>query len=123
MGFVGTPTAVTLTSFSATNLGNQQVRINWTTESEVDNFGFRIYRSGSNSFGSATEVHFEPTAVPGGSGPGSSYSYTDTVPDNGTYYYWLIDVETGGATEVHGPISVNVTPFISIYLPLVIGGN
>ncbi|MCB8925924.1 MAG: carboxypeptidase regulatory-like domain-containing protein [Ardenticatenaceae bacterium] len=123
MGFVGTPTAVTLTSFSATNLGNQQVRINWTTESEVDNFGFRIYRSSSNSFGSATEVHFEPTAVPGGSGPGSSYSYTDTVPDNGTYYYWLVDVETGGATEIHGPISVNVTPFISIYLPLVIGGN
>ncbi|MCB8925923.1 MAG: DUF11 domain-containing protein [Ardenticatenaceae bacterium] len=123
MGFVGTPTAVTLTSFSATNLGNQQVRINWTTESEVDNFGFRIYRSSSNSFGSATEVHFEPTAVPGGSGPGASYTYVDDVPDNGTYYYWLVDVETGGATEVHGPITVTVTPFITLYLPLIISGN
>ncbi|WP_420631305.1 SdrD B-like domain-containing protein [Candidatus Leptofilum sp.] len=123
MGFVGTPTAVTLTSFTATNLGNQQVRISWTTESEVDNFGFRIYRSSSNSFGSATEVHFEPTAVPGGTGPGANYSYVDDVPDNGTYYYWLVDVETDGDTAVHGPISVAVTPFFNLYLPLVIGGN
>ena len=123
MGFVATPTAVTLTSFTASSIGNQQVRINWTTESEVDNFGFRIYRSSSNSFAGATEIHFEATAVPGGSGPGASYSYTDTVPADGMYYYWLEDVETGGATEVHGPISVNVTPFTTIYLPIIIGGN
>ncbi len=123
MGFVATPTAVTLTSFTATNLGNQQVRVAWTTESEVDNFGFRIYRSTSNSFGGATEIHFEPTAVAGGTGPGASYSYTDTVPADGLYYYWLVDVETDNDTAVHGPVSVNVTPFINLYLPLVIGGN
>ncbi|MBK8900438.1 MAG: carboxypeptidase regulatory-like domain-containing protein [Anaerolineaceae bacterium] len=123
MGFVATPTAVTLTSFTATNLGSQQVRISWTTASEVDNFGFRIYRSSGSSFAGATEIHFEPTAVPGGSGPGASYSYTDTVPADGLYYYWLVDVETGGATEVHGPITVNVTPFFNLYLPLVSGGN
>ncbi|MCB8975991.1 MAG: carboxypeptidase regulatory-like domain-containing protein [Ardenticatenaceae bacterium] len=123
MGFVATPTAVTLTSFTATSIGNQQVRIDWVTASEVDNFGFRIYRSSSNSFGSATEIHFEATAVPGGSGPGASYSYTDTVPADGVYYYWLVDVETGGATEVHGPATVNVTPYFNIYLPMVMGGN
>ncbi|MAU00242.1 MAG: hypothetical protein CL608_24140 [Anaerolineaceae bacterium] len=123
MGFVATPTAVTLTSFTATNLGSQNVRINWTTESEVDNFGFRIYRSGSNSFAGASLIHFEPTAVPNGSGPGASYSYTDTVPADGLYYYWLVDVETDDDTAVHGPISVNVTPFFNLYLPMVIGGN
>ncbi len=123
MGFVATPTAVTLTSFTASSIGNQQVRINWTTESEVDNFGFRLYRSSSNSFAGATQIHEEPTAVSGGTGPGASYSYTDTVPADGMYYYWLEDVETGGATAVHGPITVNVTPFINLYLPLVIGGN
>jgi hypothetical protein len=123
MGFVATPTAVTLTSFTATNLGSQQVRIAWTTESEVDNFGFRIYRSTGNSFAGATEIHFEPTAVSGGTGPGASYSYTDTVPADGLYYYWLVDVETDDDTVLHGPITVNVTPFINLYLPMVIGGN
>ncbi|MBK7894234.1 MAG: carboxypeptidase regulatory-like domain-containing protein [Anaerolineaceae bacterium] len=123
MGFVATPTAVSLTSFSATNLGNQQVRINWTTASELDNFGFRLYRSSSNSFAGATQIHFEPTAVPNGTGPGASYSYTDDVPGTGTYYYWLVDVETDGDTAVHGPAIANVTPFFNVYLPLVIGGN
>ena len=123
MGFVATPTAVTLTSFTATSIGSQQVRVDWVTESEVDNFGFRLYRSSSNSFAGATQIHFEPTAVPGGSGPGASYSYTDTVPANGTYYYWLEDVETDNDTALHGPISVEVTPFFNLFLPMVIGGN
>jgi hypothetical protein len=123
MGFVATPTAVTLTSFTASSIGNQQVRVNWVTESEVDNFGFRLYRSSSNSFAGATEIHFEATAVPGGSGPGASYSFIDDVPAIGTYYYWLEDVETGGATTVNGPVSVEVTPFFNLFLPMVVGGN
>ena len=123
MGFVATPTAVTLTSFTATSLGNQQVRINWVTQSEVNNFGFRLYRSSSNSFGGATEIHFEPTAVPGGSGPGATYSFVDDVPGNGTFYYWLEDVETGGATELHGPVSVQVSSMFTLFLPMATSGN
>ncbi len=125
MGFVTTPTAVELISFTATNIGSQQVRLNWVTASEVDNFGFNLYRSSSEDFDEATKIHFEPSAFPVGSGPGASYSYIDTVPADGLYYYWLEDVETApsGAIEVHGPITVNVTQFIYLYLPLVIGGN
>jgi protocatechuate 3,4-dioxygenase beta subunit len=123
MGFVATPTAVTLISFTGKSVGNLQVLVNWVTGSEIDNFGFRLYRSSSNSFAGSTLIHEEPTAVPGGTGPGANYSFTDTVPDNGTYYYWLVDVETDNDTAVHGPIVVNVTPIINLYLPLVISGN
>ncbi|VAW35558.1 hypothetical protein MNBD_CHLOROFLEXI01-116, partial [hydrothermal vent metagenome] len=69
------------------------------------------------------EIHFEATAVPGGSGPGASYSFIDNVPTNGIYYYWLEDIETDGDTAVHGSINVNVSLIFTLFLPMVSGGN
>ncbi len=127
LGFVigpDVPTAVTLISFTASNIGNQQVRINWVTGSETDNFGFRLYRGNSSSFAGASQIYFEAAAISGGGdAPGASYSFVDDVPSNGTYYYWLEDVDTGGDTALHGPISVEVTPFFTTFLPIVVGGN
>jgi hypothetical protein len=117
-GFLTPPTAVELSAFTARRTVDKSVAVEWVTESEIDNFGFRLYRSSSSSFDTAVEIHFEPSAVPGGSGPGTSYSYADTVPNYGVWYYWLEDVETGGATALHGPISVNVTQFYRFYLPV-----
>ncbi|MEM7334387.1 MAG: SdrD B-like domain-containing protein, partial [Chloroflexota bacterium] len=123
LGLVLDPTAVSLTSFTAIHLGNGTVSVQWATAAEVDNFGFRIFRSTVNDFATATEIHFEPTAVVGGTGPGSNYSYTDSGVANGTVYYWLVDVETDGDTETHGPVSVQVQPGVRIYLPIIVGGE
>jgi protocatechuate 3,4-dioxygenase beta subunit len=119
-GIVQEPTAVTLSSFSAVQLSGHDVEVRWTTESEVDNFGFNLYRSATISFSGATQIHFEPTAVPGGSGPGTNYSYVDTVPQDGTWYYWLVDVDTSGNTDLHGPVSVDVSPIYKSFIPFVV---
>ncbi|MEM7334974.1 MAG: SdrD B-like domain-containing protein [Chloroflexota bacterium] len=123
LGIVIDPTAVNLTLFKATNLGEGRVNVQWSTASEVDNFGFRIYRSFVKDFSTATEVHFEPTAVTGGTGPGTDYSYEDTGVPNGTVYYWLVDVETGGATKAHGPIIVQVHQGSNLFLPVMVKGD
>ena len=43
-----TPTAITLSSFTA-KAGNGSVTLNWTTETEIDNAGFNIYRAASEN--------------------------------------------------------------------------
>jgi hypothetical protein len=96
-------TAVDLVSFTATGLDGQ-VLLEWNTGSEIENLGFRLYRSDAEdgTYEAITEL------IPGlGSSPqGASYSYVDSSLTNGeTYYYKLEDIETSGAMEMHGPVS------------------
>jgi hypothetical protein len=120
LGLILAPTAVSLTSFTVTNLGSQQVQLAWTTALEMNNFGYYIYRSSSNEFGSATQITFVSSTVEGGTGPGAAYSFTDDVPAFGSWYYWLVDVETDGDTAVHTPVSINATRFFTTFLPMVV---
>lgn len=115
------PTAVTLLSFTATNAGQGQVRLNWETAAETENFGFRLYRGETADFAAAVQIHFTPSALPGGSGPGAAYSYLDGRLASGTYTYWLVDVDMGGALTVHDPVTVAVSPQTRIFLPLLFG--
>ena len=101
---LGAAAAVELMSFSATGL-DDAVLLEWQTGSELDNMGFHLYRSPSEEgpYEQVTE-----SIIPGlGSSPvGASYSYRDTGLVNGTtYFYKLEDIETTGATELHGPVS------------------
>ncbi len=100
---LGAPTAVELVSFSATPLDGG-VELTWETASELDNLGFHLYRA---TDGGPFE-RITTRLIPGlGSSPeGAKYSYVDSGLDNGiTYSYQLEDVETGGHTERHGPLS------------------
>jgi hypothetical protein len=97
-------TEVTLSSFTARG-EDSAVSLEWETGSELDNLGFNLYRSLSET-GPWTRI--TPSLIPGlGSSPlGARYSYTDTGLTNGLrYYYELEDVETTGRTERHGPVS------------------
>ena len=114
------PTAVTLVSFTAASLPDKGVRIQWRTVMEIDNVGFRLYRSNENVFATAVNIHFEYSDMPDGNGFGATYQYEDTVPSNGTWYYWLVDVDTEENATVHGPISVSVSPVYQIFIPIVI---
>ncbi len=111
------PTAVSLTSFSAQNQGGD-VLLQWTTETELNNFGFNLYRGVNNDFGTATRIHFEPTAVSGGTGAGTTYRFIDSPASNRTWFYWLEDVETNNSKTLHPPISVTSSPLWRIFLPL-----
>lgn len=99
------PLAVTLASFEATCEG-EDIVVTWQTESELDTMGFNIWRSES-PVGPTTRLN--PEMIPAhhpGSPFGSSYEFRDSEITMGiAYYYWLEDLEFGGGTNYHGPIS------------------
>ncbi len=97
-------TAVELVAFQAQSL-DKAVSLFWETGSELDNLGFHLYRS---TAAAGPYARITSTLIPGlGSSPaGARYTYRDTELVNGTtYFYEIEDVETTGATELHGPVS------------------
>jgi hypothetical protein len=111
------PTAVSLLYFNAISVGNLKVQLNWATAAEVNNYGFKIKRAPVNDLQQAVQVGFVNSAMPGGNGSGTAYHYTDTVPQTGHWFYWLVDVDTQNMETPHNqPAIANVYPY-AIYLP------
>jgi hypothetical protein len=97
-------TAVRLQSFEAVAL-DSAVELTWRTASELDNLGFHLHRSFSES---GPWERLTASLIPGlGSSPiGASYSWRDTGLSNGTrYFYRLEDVDTSSVSTFHGPVS------------------
>lgn len=84
-----------------------QVRVQWTTETEMNTAGFNLYR------GEAPEGPFDVKVnaqlIPPAADPltGQAYSYIDTTAQPGVmYYYQLQEVERNGNVNTFGPIRV-----------------
>jgi hypothetical protein len=102
-----TPLAVTLAAFEATAQPGH-ILVSWETVSEVDNAGFRLYRSLDSDWGSATLLGFIPSQAPG-STQGAAYTWQDfDVAAGQTAWYWLEDVTLSGATTQHGLVSATM---------------
>ncbi len=89
------PLPVTLSHFRA-ELTNVGVVLKWTTESEVDNAGFNIYRSPTKD-GEFKVVN--PTMIQGAGTTGERNNYTwkdTTAKPNTVYYYRIKDVSHAG---------------------------
>jgi hypothetical protein len=52
-----------------------------------------------------------------GIGTGASYSFTDRLPESGTWYYWLLDVSSNGAQSLAMPTPLAYTVEV-VYLPM-----
>ncbi len=94
---------VELGYFTAIGAGNKAF-IRWQTLSEVDNFGWNIYRLKArkvNPFVSYTPVLLNDTIIPGqGTSPEPFYySFIDTIKSHGAYFYILESISTEGTTE------------------------
>ncbi|HUW94797.1 MAG TPA: hypothetical protein VMW58_03350 [Anaerolineae bacterium] len=115
-------TGVVLSSFAVTPRENE-ILIEWETASERDNLGFNLYRAESaEGTGSGAYVQLNKDLIPGTGNPiqGGSYSFVDQHVAVGVhYYYWLEDVEVGGLTTLHGPVSA-VPQGYRLYLPVVV---
>lgn len=100
-------TAITLLSFNATALNNGNVFLAWETATEIDNAGFNLYRARTKD---GTYKKINDTLIPaqGNATTGASYSFVDTPPSKGTYYYKLEDVDYNGVCTMHGPEKVRV---------------
>jgi hypothetical protein len=123
------PTAVKLVDFRVEDVNGQEVILSWKTAAEVDNYGFNLYRSRDANFENASLIHFEPAAR---SRSGSEYSYPDTVPSAGGWWYWLSDLDTSGLETVDdgfSPLEVftadesPASAAFRIFLPISISGN
>jgi hypothetical protein len=102
---------VLLSSFSAT-AESDKVVLRWTTESEINNLGFKILKF-NRQYGEYQEfASFDrDSALVGQHNSTQSHQYEhfdhQVVPGN-IYWYQLMDVDIYGTQTVHGPISVSV---------------
>jgi hypothetical protein len=83
------------------------VRVEWTTETEMNTAGFNLYRGVSAD--GPFDVKVNAQLIPPAADPltGGKYQYVDQTARAGvTYYYRLEEVERNGSANNFGPISV-----------------
>jgi len=103
-GNCGALTIITLPDFEATG-GDRQVTVLWSTESEIDNSGFNLYRVESAD-GEYVKINPSLIQAEGSSTSGATYKYVDDrVRNRKTYYYKLEDIDIYGTSTMHGPVS------------------
>jgi len=101
------PLPITLSSLSATYVSAGMVRVDWTTETETDNYGFEVQKSADTIGNYATIPNsFIPghgtTIVP------HSYSYTDSSASAGVWYYRLKQIDNDGTINYTDGVQVEV---------------
>ena len=97
-------TLVELSAFTAAPL-NKAVKITWSTDAEVDNAGFNVYRSETQD-GDYRKINEEIISAQGSPTGGADYQYVDEEVENRTiYFYKLEDQDTQGVSTMHGPVS------------------
>ena len=125
-----TPTAVTLVTFKATWAADAAdgVNVAWETGSEINTFGFSLYRSTTGRREDAVLV--TPELIPSQSvnNGGARYRFDDTtaVATPGvTYTYWLVETETTGKVNEYGPVNtdgleIHGSVFQHLFLPVLL---
>ena len=78
--------------------------LKWTTASEVDNFGFDIYRS-LNEDGPFDRITDDPLPGAGTTDEPQNYVFVDSEIDpTKDYYYYIESISLGGVREVFSPV-------------------
>ncbi len=105
------PTLISLASLEAVP-GCGSVTLQWSTDSEIHNAGFNIYRAEQG--GEFVKINAEIIPAQGGPLSGAAYEFVDASVKNRTAYtYKLEDIDSDGTATMHGPVSA--TPRL-IYL-------
>jgi hypothetical protein len=103
IGSTGSPLPVELVSFSGI-VKDQKVYLNWSTATEVNNYGFEILRQ-------AQDDEWDLIGFVEGHGNSNSqkeYNFIDNeINHAGIYYYRLKQIDTDGAYEYSNQIEVN----------------
>jgi hypothetical protein len=105
------PLPVELTSFTVTVSGGA-VKLNWKTETEVNNFGFEIERQVGSLQSSV--IKFEKIGFVNGNGNSNSpkeYSFTDENPvGSKKFSYRLKQIDNDGQYEYSDVVEIDVVP-------------
>lgn len=107
---------VELSSFTATFTVEDLVRLDWTSESESQMIGYRIYRNSINDQSNFALI-VDPFIPATNTNTAQSYSFTDLEVETGnTYFYWLEAVDYGNSTY-YGPVSATLAGNVPPVLP------
>jgi hypothetical protein len=103
------PLPVELSKFEVSLVLGRTVEIVWRTESETNCYAFRIERRLEGA------VEWTPVAMIPGQGTkptGTDYSYIDTAPADGTFYYRIVQVDSDGTEAAYSapPVTVAAVP-------------
>ena len=105
----GSALPVELASFEATQTGERTVELRWQTATERENAGFEIQHRGPAEGASWSELgSVESKATSGTTTEPQSYRYTAEDLAVGTHQFRLTQVDRGGTTHRHDPITVEV---------------
>jgi len=103
---------VELTSFVA-NVSESNVNLQWTTATEVNNYGFEIQGSGATN----NWVVLGFVEGYGNSNSPKTYNFTDSkLNGSGTYSYRLKQIDNDGSYEFSKTIEVNIGSPVTIEL-------
>lgn len=113
---------VELSSFTGVITPQNQVLLQWVTQSETNVSGYYVFRYYVDYLNNAERINaFIPAT---NTSQEADYVFVDNEAIAGnTYYYWLQHIDMNGEAEFHGPISVHLnvnTPVIPI-IPLETG--
>jgi hypothetical protein len=103
---------ITLVSFTATVLNQNSVRLDWTTISETNNYGFEVQKSADDE----TNYQTIPNSFVPGHGTTTephSYTYTDNTATSGLWYYRLKQIDLDGTHHFTEGLRVDVLTGVS----------
>ena len=100
-------TPVELSGFTATLSATNDVQISWTSQSETNLMGYRVYRN--ESADQTGSLLITPVLIPAtNTSEQHSYSVSDPEVEIGhSYYYWLESVDSF-TSQFFGPVSITV---------------
>jgi hypothetical protein len=102
------------------------VRVEWSTETEMNTAGFNLYRGESAEGPFELKVNEQLIAPAVDPMTGGKYQYIDKKARPGvTYYYRLEEVERSGGVNYFGPISVRAGGLMwwHVLILLLLGGG
>jgi len=98
-------TPVELSSFTASISATNFVNLTWVTQSETGVSGFYVLRNTMDDL--ATAVTLNELIPATNTSQLQTYMYQDNeLYEDGTYWYWLQNLDIDGTVDFHGPISV-----------------
>ena len=98
------PTPVELTAFSAKLIIGFTVQLNWSTATEVNNYGFDIERS--SDINTWQKIGF--VSGSGNSNSPKSYSFKDSPTGGSLFNYRLKQIDIGGGFKYYDPVSISL---------------
>lgn len=109
------PLPVELFNFEAVNLNNE-VRLNWTTATEVNNKGFEIEKKESDETGRSQWTRIGFIQGKGTVSVTQYYFFADKNIVPGNYLYRLKQIDYDGSFEYSDPVAVNISAGFSFNL-------